>query len=111
MQQVCLIHVQNCFHIIDYPSEGPTPPKSYDVFTQSTDQQCYFNSSLTKHPLDICKEATSPFLLWKVQDHKHGTSQMKRLSPPNTQHLSFFTRKKESLKVKAIPHIHFGKAL
>lgn len=65
MQQVCLIHVQNCFHIIDYPSEGPTPPKSYDVFTQSTDQQCYFNSSLTKYPLDICKEATSPFLLFK----------------------------------------------
>lgn len=65
MQQVCLIHVQNCFHIIDYPSEGPTPPRSYDVFTQSTDQQCYFNSSLTKYPLDICKEATSPFFTFK----------------------------------------------
>lgn len=33
--------------------------------------------------------------------------------PPNTQHLNlnFFTEKKESLKVKAIPHIHLGKAL
>lgn len=53
MQQVCLIHVQNCFRIIDYPSEGPTPPKSYGVFTQSTDQQRYFNSLRTKYPL--CK--------------------------------------------------------
>lgn len=60
MQQVCLIHVQNCFHIMDYPSEGPTPPRSCDVFTQSTDQQCCFNPPITKHPLDTCREAASP---------------------------------------------------
>lgn len=77
MQQVCLIHVQNCFHIIDYPSEGPFRPKSYDVFTQSTDQQCCFNSSLTKFLLVICKDATSLIIFLKVHDHKHGTSQMK----------------------------------
>lgn len=95
MQQVCLIHVQNCFRIIDYPSEGPTPPKSYGVFTQSTDQQRYLNSSWTKYPLDICKEATSPFLLFKRYMIINEPNE--KAFPPTTHNTSiyyfFFYRK------------------
>lgn len=98
MQQVCLTHVQNCFHITDYPSEGPSLPRSYDVFTQSTDQQRYLNSSLTKFQLDACQEAASPFCFEKVCDQNMALAKRKGFPPPRHATPQLLQRRRKVLK-------------